>query len=282
MTDVALRPTLAVAALCSLLAACSMKVFQPSRTAQFEVDPAGEINDEDVRKAFEARPQMRAVSRIAYYSFDPSKAERLESVLRAMPGVAGTYRIPPLLATGQRRYEERRPWDAAGPAVGMKKLRLLAARAQCDLLVVLDYGYERQTNANGLVALNVLLLPAFFVPYLDARVESYLDSFVIDTRNGYLYAHTSAQKQGGEDYVGPFSDAAERMVEKQWGELLRDTAAAVRTVMQSERAARAAPASGAGSGEPAIAAPPQGSGSATSAATPGPGASAAGVTFAGP
>jgi hypothetical protein len=62
-----------------------------------------------------------------------------------------------------------------------------------------------------------------FAPYLDKNVQSYLESYVIDTRNGYLYGHvTSEQKQDAETLT-IYSRAAERLVDRHWAEVLEDT-----------------------------------------------------------
>jgi hypothetical protein len=237
------------------LAGCGAAVYQPSKNTSFELDPSAEINDDDVRKAFEARPQMRDKVQVAYYSFDPARAEPIEAMLKALPGVSGTYRIPSLLATGQRRNEERNAW-APPLQFSMKKLRLLAARAHCDLLVVFDYGNKVDTSANGLAAFNLLLVPALFLPFLDVRVQSHMDAFVLDTRNGYLYAHVDAQKHDAEDFVTIYSSSGDKLIDAQWPHVLKDTAEAVRKVLESERARPAAqlaqppaPAAPASSGE---------------------------------
>jgi hypothetical protein len=219
------------------IAGCGAAVYQPSRTTGFELDQSGEINDDDVRKAFEARPQMRDKVNVAYYSFDPTKADDIEVMLKKLPGVVGTYRIPSLLATGQKRFGERRSWD---PPVqfSMKKLRLLAARAHCDLLVVLDYGNKVETSANGLTALSILVLPPLFLPMLDVKVQSAMDSYVMDTRNGYLYAHVDAQKESSENYITIYSSSGERFINEHWPQVLADTSTAVRGVLETERSNR--------------------------------------------
>src|SRR4051812_28852009 len=102
---------------CSTLAALTLATiaalsgcggnYQPSRSVNFEMDREAEIDDEDIRKAFEARPQMpRSSMKIAYYTFDPEIVADLDKTLAALPGVERVYRIPPLLVTGQRRLNE--------------------------------------------------------------------------------------------------------------------------------------------------------------------------------
>ena len=88
------------------------------------------------------------------------------ATLEASPRVRGTYAIPPLMVTGERRFDQpthgRIRREAKPPSI--KKLRLLAARAKSDVLVVFDYGYRQRQVPNGWVATSVLLLPVLFVP----------------------------------------------------------------------------------------------------------------------
>jgi hypothetical protein len=237
-----------------VLAGCGVAVYQPSKNTGFELDQASEINDADVQKAFEARPQMRDRTQIAYYSFDPSKADDIDAMLKNLPGVSGTYRIPSLLVTGQRRFEERHSWDPP-MQFSMKKLRLMAARAHCDLLVVFDYGSKVETSSNGLAALSIFLVTPLFVPMFDVKAHSAMDSFVMDTRNGYLYAQVDAQQESAEDYVGAFSASGERFIKTQWPQILTDTALAVRKVLETERANRPSQPVPSPTSEPARAAP---------------------------
>jgi len=174
------------------VAACGGSVYMPSRVANFDPEGAAEIDDADVAKAFAAKPQMGDRLNVAYFSFDPSKDADVGKAVRAMPGVSSVYDIPALEATGRHRFDDDAP--SAAP-LGMKKLRLLAARAHCDLLVVVDYARKIEVTANALAVFDVLLVPAFFLPFRDVKVESAVDAFVVDVRNGYMYGHVSLSKE---------------------------------------------------------------------------------------
>jgi hypothetical protein len=176
--------------------ACGGSVYQPSRLAHFEADGSAEVNDEDVRKAFEAKSQLGDQLNVAYFTFDPSKEADIEKAIRAVHGVSSVYAIPALAVTGQHRFDDTPSWQAPAPApLSIKKLRLLAARAHCDVLVVVDYSRRTDVTVNGFVALDILLLPTLFVPFLDAKVQSAVDAFVLDTRNGYMYGHVALAKE---------------------------------------------------------------------------------------
>ena len=90
--------------------ACGGSIYMPSRVANFDPDGAAEVNDEDVRKAFEAKPQLGDKFNVAYFSFDASKDADVESAVRDVPGVSSVYAIPKRrasTATTRRRRTRR-------------------------------------------------------------------------------------------------------------------------------------------------------------------------------
>ena len=196
--------------------ACGGSVYQPSRLAHFEPDGSAEVNDEDVRKAFEAKSQLGEQLSVAYFTFDPSKEADIEKAIRAVPGVSSVYSIPALAVTGQHRFDDTPSWQAPAPApVSIKQLRLLAARAHCDVLVVVDYSHRTDVSVNAFVALDVLLVPTLFVPFLDMKVQSAVDAFVLDTRNGYMYGHVALTKEDRAPRQNIYDTDAE-LVQTQW------------------------------------------------------------------
>jgi biopolymer transport protein ExbD len=223
MSSAGLSRSVRLVALLSALAACgcSTAVFRPAQDASFEVEPAREITDEDVRKAFAAKPQLPKRVRVAYYVFDEEYAEPIETMLRTVPAVASSYRIPTLLGTGKRRFDE----PAYGPAppsppLSIKKLRLMAARARADVLVIFDYGHRISYSPNGLVAFGVALVPVLFLPVQDVEVKSYLDTYVFDTRNGYLYGQVTADRDAEDDFLFIYSDRGSELADGMRDELV--------------------------------------------------------------
>jgi hypothetical protein len=208
--------------------------FQPGRAAAFDVDSSRQIDDEDIRKAFEARPQLPGTLRVAYYTFDAAIAHDLDAALASVPGVVSVYRIPSLLVNGQRRVEEQDAW-AAPREVTVKKLRLLAARAHADALVIVDHGYK-SGGPNGLAALNVLLVPMLFTPFLDTRIDGYADAFVIDVRNGYLYGHVSEEDQRGKHYANIYDKGVDVLATEQWATLREALTKDLARLVADERA----------------------------------------------
>lgn len=215
----------------SMLVGCGGAVYRPSEHAKFEIDATREVTDEDVEKAFEARPQLPESFKVAYYSFDTERTEDIEKMLTGVAGVVSVYRIPPLMTSGKRRNHRANRW-APPEEVSVKKLRLLAARARADVLVVVDAGYE-QGEVNGLVALNALVVPIFFTPWLDRTAESYLEAYVIDTRNGYLYGHVVTEEEGGDAFSTIYADPDE-VVEAHWAKMRADMGVTLSALFAAE------------------------------------------------
>jgi len=226
----------------ALSSGCSTSSYRPSALRPFETDPAFEINDSDIAQAYAARPQMPEAARVAFFSYDPGHMDAVEQTLKETEGVASVYRIPAFLVTGEHRYDEGQPaWARPAPQpLSLKKLRVLAARAHADVLVVVDYGYRQEVSPNGLVALNVLLIPTLFSPFLDVKVESFMDTYVLDVRNGYLYGHVGTQESGEERWVSIYDTDEHPLVGQQLPLLLASTRAALGEVIQKSREETAA------------------------------------------
>jgi len=227
----------------STLAGCGA-AYQPSRGANFQIDREAEIDDDDIRKAFEAKPQMpERELRVSYYTFDPEITGDLDKTLGALPGVTSVYRIPPLLVTGQRRLAEGAPYHYYDNTaeVSVKKLRLLAARAHTDVLVIVDHGY-RNIGVNPLVSLNMLLLPILFVPFIDTSVKGYAEAFVMDVRNGYLYGHIVEEDTRGKPYATIYDKNASEHAKEQWVALRQSMQKDLLKLVTDERSRKPAPA----------------------------------------
>jgi hypothetical protein len=233
---------------CLALTGCGIDTYRPRSLV--EMDPVYEVDDADIAKAFEASPQMPAEFTVAYYStgerqrsLDEESGEpragvtndgALKDLLGGLPGVLDVYRIPDLLAstTQPARYGE-------APTLSIKKLRLAAARAHCEILVIFDHG-RTEGSVNGLMAFAPLLVPVLFLPFADTRVHSYLSAYVIDVRNGYFYGQVDADALGGTEYQMIYS-ASERddQAKEQWATMAQDTREKLRVLFEHEQASRA-------------------------------------------
>jgi hypothetical protein len=213
--------------------ACGGSIYMPSRVANFDPDGAAEVNDEDVRKAFEAKPQLGEKFNVAYFSFDESKGTDVEKAVRDVPGVSSVYAIPALEATGKHRYDD----SPTSAPLSMKKLRLLAARAHADVLVVVDYSRKTEISVNALAALNVFIVPALFLPFRDVKVESAVDAFVVDVRNGYVYGHVALSEEKSKSHQTIYSDDDE-LARDEWKALRAELSGALVKLADVERATK--------------------------------------------
>jgi hypothetical protein len=224
--------------LCLAASGCSVASYQPR---PLQLDREVEIDDEDIRKAFEAKPQMPAKMTVAFFSLGsqdertlgpgatapgpPAAGEQNDAALAAMlarlPGVEDVYRVPAVAVTGERRFASGPGAYGAPPPqeLSIKKLRLVAARAHADVLVVFDHG-QASGSVNELIALAPLVVPMLFVPMFDARLESYLTAYVIDVRNGYFYGQLDASERGGEEYRTVYASDTRQEATLQWGRLV--------------------------------------------------------------
>lgn len=181
-----LPTTIILLVLCALSAhaAGSQEAYYP--TSQVLENEQLQITDEDIAKAFDADPQLVLPLRVAWYNMGTDSI--VDQIQISSVPVSQRYEIPKtliegFLASGPSSYVRR-----TGPVtLNLDALRLAAARAKCDLLVVVGLTSIVQKSPNLLAIFNVLLLPALFNPAFDIRVECTAEMYVIDVRNEYLY-----------------------------------------------------------------------------------------------
>lgn len=214
-------------------AGCAATVYTPGRSAGFVLDPDYEITDKDISRAYQARSQLTAPLRVAFFSFDPRKVREMKKEISRIPDVTAVYSIPSLFITGQRRFAERghqsNPPSIKPPSI--KKMRLLAARAGCNLLLIFDYGYRVHKSPNWLVGFGALIVPILFLPHTEVKVESYLTTYIIDVGNGYLYGQVDAELKGKKRYTNLFSRWSDVAVRKEWSKLLEVTVIRLRGLL---------------------------------------------------
>ncbi len=225
------------------LSACgTARVHAPDYT--FSPDDARQIDDDSIARAFEAKPQLPAKFNVAYFAFEDSKSAEYESWLKQIEGVEGVYHIPSVWAGGQRRFQNaRHTWPPQQPKVpSIKELRLLAARAHCDVLVVFDYGYHVKGDVNGWAALNILLVTPLFTPFLDQAESSYLDVYLVDVRNGYLYGSVATEESSMTESltIWETDDAEQEALAASWSKLAKTSHDKVHALVEKNKAVSAA------------------------------------------
>lgn len=145
------------------------------------------LGESELAALIEARPRVHDDFRVAWLAVAPGHDEALEASLTGLPGQRDAHRLSPLVAAGRRRFDE-----GGQSEISIQSLRILAARAHADVLVVVDHGWRSTRNPNGWAALSVLLVPSLFTPHLDADVEAYVETTVLDVRTGAILGETTA------------------------------------------------------------------------------------------
>lgn len=184
-----------------LLSGCGVQVFRP----RVVVDPndAREITDQDIQKAFGARPQLRLPAALALYEMGP-KDKALPRHMKKLRGVRSVYEVPALLVEGPRpdSSDERSvAHQGRRVVVSLKKLRLLSARARSDVLVLSSTTVVRSAQPNWLLCFTPLLITSLVLPMNHVQVTVQREVLVLDIRNGYLYEHFKLERKARKRYV---------------------------------------------------------------------------------
>lgn len=184
-----------------ILSGCSVQVFRP----RVVVDPydAREITDQDIQKAFQARPQLRLPAALALYEMGP-RDKALPRQIKQLRGVRTVYEVPTLLVEGPRLdSSHRRSMANHGRrvVVSLKKLRLLSARARSDVLVLSSTTVVRRAQPNWLLCFVPLLITGLVLPMNHVQVTVQREVLVLDVRNGYLYKHFKLKRTTQKRYV---------------------------------------------------------------------------------
>lgn len=157
-----------------------------------QADSLKQITDEDIRKALEAQPQITVPTSIALYNASQDKFP-FQSVLDSSRFIDRVVEISPSLLNPNQYYRTQyasgwNRFDAPPDAIDLHQLRLYAAQAHTDLVLFVSSSSHVESEANFLSALYVGLVTIPIVPGRKLQQSTYLEAYVIDVRNGLLYA----------------------------------------------------------------------------------------------
>ncbi|WCL50698.1 hypothetical protein [Leptospira sp. GIMC2001] len=161
--------------------------YSPSGTIDSPDDRV--ISDEEIRRAFEAKPQIRKPSRIAWYNLGVDEIP--EKIMFTDPNISLNYKIPKNLIEGFSSRSRRSYYSEERNQINLSSLRLFAARAKCDLLIVTTSDFDATRKPNIFSAFNIFIVPIFILPYLDTNYQYTAEILIFDVRNGYLYKEAS-------------------------------------------------------------------------------------------
>ena len=158
----------------------------PTLSIQSHAPSVDGLSADELSAIIAERPSVREGYGLSWLAISPGHENTLAAAFEGLPGQSESHRISPLVATGRRRFDEARG------EVSLQTLRVLAARAHTDVLVIVDHGWRSTRSPNGWAAFSVLLLPSLFTPQIDAHVEVYVELTVLDVRTGAILGETSA------------------------------------------------------------------------------------------
>ncbi|MEQ9307899.1 MAG: hypothetical protein RLN90_00485 [Balneolaceae bacterium] len=157
-----------------------------------QTDSLKQINDEDIRKAFEANPQITIPASIAIYNASQDKFPFQDSIL-TIQEVQRAVEISPALLDPNAYYKSQQDpyWNRYNPTpkpIDLKQLRLYAAQTKADLVLFVSSSTVYKEEMNVLSPLYAGLVTIPFVPGQHAQLTTYLEAYIFDVRNGLLYS----------------------------------------------------------------------------------------------
>lgn len=174
-----------------LLFGCSTSQYL-SALSSVQADSLKQINDEEIRKAFEAIPQITIPTTIAIYNASQDKFPFQDSVITIELIDRAVEISPSLLNPGSYYQSQRNPYwntyNTAPQPIDLKQLRLYAAQAKADLVLFISSSSSFKQDVNLLSPLYVGLVTIPFVPGQHVRLTTYLEAYLFDVRNGMLYS----------------------------------------------------------------------------------------------
>lgn len=163
-----------------------------SAFSSVQADSLKQINDDDIRKAFEAIPQITIPASIAIYNASQDKFPFQDSIL-TIQEVQRAVEISPALLDPNAYYQSQHNpyWSRYNPTpkpIDLKQLRLYAAQTKADLVLFVSSStiYKEQMNVLSPLYAGLITIP--FVPGQHARLTTYLEAYIFDVRNGLLYS----------------------------------------------------------------------------------------------
>ncbi|MBM2813477.1 MAG: hypothetical protein HW421_239 [Ignavibacteria bacterium] len=188
---------------CFIIISCS-RTHYITPVSMIRPDTSFKVNDDEIKKAFETKPQLPMPINIALYTAGTS-IQGLADSIRKIPGVANVFEISPGLVEGDSYYTKRlsRWYDTYSQPVttNLKQLRYLAAQGKADLLIYCGTTHISKLKSNYFTWTYIFVVTMLFVPGQDYELTSNMDGFFIDVRNGFLYGTFNGSERSFKKYV---------------------------------------------------------------------------------
>ena len=163
-----------------------------SAYSSLEPDSLYQVNDEDIRKALETNPQIHLPLNLAIYN-SSQNTYAFEDSISTLAELNRVIEISPALLDASSYYKSQQygGWNrypSAPVSIDLKKLRLYAAQAKSDLVLFISTSHSFKEDVNILSPLYAGLITIPFIPGQNVRLDSFMEAYIIDVRNGFLYA----------------------------------------------------------------------------------------------
>lgn len=187
----------------ALLSSCASKSYM-TPISTVSPDSVYQITDDDIREAFKTKPQLTKPLIVAVYNASVEK-NALPDSLEKLTDVKSVFEVSPWMLEGDNyKLRLENPWYGRyrdpNPAP-MKAIRLEAAKGRADVVVYCGISHAVQQEGNWLAWSYVALVPMIFVPGQKCAIQSSIDVFVVDVRNGFMYGSYHEDVSDAKGYV---------------------------------------------------------------------------------
>lgn len=185
------------------LTQCSSSQIISSETEIRQDQIEYQYSDSTIAEYFERMPQITVPIKISVY--DAGKTpwhmaadlETLRDVRHVNYITPGLLRITGTTHRGPFGYGD----GYSSNSVDLMQLRSLAAQSHSDLILYVQPTHEIRGGANALALTYAGLIPMFFVPGNSVEVQSSVDVYLIDVRNGFIYSSFRNQTRAEKRFV---------------------------------------------------------------------------------
>lgn len=167
-------------------------------------DSLYQYSDSTIASAFRQNPQINPPLKVALYDAGYESLQ-LTDTLETIKEIKSLTHISPALVEGSSYYERLSdPWYYSRrepPNTSPMQIRTLASQAHCDLIIYLGTHHEVYSDTNALAWFYIPLIPLIFVKGNQIEVRSFVDMYLIDVRNGFIYNSYRTQASSKDKYV---------------------------------------------------------------------------------
>lgn len=215
--------------------ACSSSQYIGSFSS-VDTEKEKQINDDDIRKAFEANPQITLPASMAIYNASRDKYPFQDSVL-TVKNISRAVEISPALLNPDGYYYSQQHEIYAHSStipepINLMKLRLYAAQSKSDLVMFVSSstGYDERSNLLSILYAGLVTIP--IIPGRNAELTTYLEAYIFDVRNGLLYSSYRDKRTFKKRFVKVgFAANIDEIKQQQIDEMMPDFLSYVRSTI---------------------------------------------------